>query len=250
MDRKLTAVALTLVLVTSALGVAGAGSLADVTQQAANDGGDSATVSASASGQVTAQPNQAVVHVSVTATGETATEATDRLADNVSTFRAAMDDENLSVVSVNTTSYHVTQQDGHGQGEARGEGQEGEYLARQSFAVTTDDINGTGAIVDAAVDGGADEIRGVQFTISDERRQELRADAIDDAVTDARAQAEAAASSTGLTITGVDSVSVNTGHGPFAFADVEQAGAGGTDIDPSPVSVSASVDITYNATSD
>lgn len=261
MNLKLTAVTLASVVVLSVIGAAGAGALGAVDAQAGNDAqtGDdaSATVSASATGEVSAEPDRAIVHVAVTATGENASVATERLAENVSTLRDTLDDDNLSVVNVETTGYHVGPQEDRRderaeRGEERGADQADNrtYVARQSFAVTTDDVEGAGPIIDAAVNGGANEIHGVQFTLSEERRQELRADAIDNAVTDARAQAEAAASSTGLTLGAVDSVTVNAGPSPFLFETVESDVGGGTNIDPSPVTVSASVDVTYNATND
>lgn len=290
MDRKLTAVALATVLVVSTLGVAAAGSLDGTGAQAGNDSQDgtetpagtetsagtetetatatdtqaetdaqtddvsTATVSASGTGQVTAQPDRAVVYLVVSATGENATEATDTLAANVSTLREALDDESLPVVSVNTTGYSVgpLADDGgaQGPGDGGGDGQADDrtYVASQAFAVTTDDVDAAGWIVDAGVAAGADEVRGVQFTLSDERREALRTDAIDRAVSDARAQAEAAADSAGLSLAGVRSLSVDGGGVPVGFQQAEAAAAGGTTIDPTPVVVAASVQVTYEAT--
>lgn len=250
MERKLTAVVLASVVLAGALGATGVGAFGNASAQAGNDGvqtDDGATITSSATGEVTAEPDRAVVSLTVIATGENASQAADRLAENASELRATLDDESLPVVSVQSTGYSVGPVDrGEGGGQGQGEGPPDErYEARQTFAVTTDEVTAAGEIIDAAVDGGADEVRGVRFALSDDRRQELRAEAIDAAVGDARSQAEAAASSTGLSITGVDAVSVDAGvGGPVAF---ESADAG-TRVDPSPVTVSASVQVTYNAT--
>ncbi|MFB6140472.1 MAG: SIMPL domain-containing protein [Halosimplex sp.] len=238
MERKLTAIAVTSVVLLSVLGVAGAGTLGS--QSAGNE---TATVSVSATGTVTAEPDRAVVYVAATAEGENASAATSDLASNVSDLRAALDDENLSVESVETTGYSVYRErpgEGQGQGSAPTT-----YVARQSFAVTTTDVSGAGAVIDTAVANGATEVGGVQFTLSEDRRQELRTEAIGAAVDDARVQAEAVADSTGLTLGSVRSVSTGQEVG---FFGERVAAADGTTIDASPVSVSATVDITYNAT--
>ncbi|WP_436927742.1 SIMPL domain-containing protein [Halosimplex amylolyticum] len=241
MDRNLTAIALTSIVLLSALGVAGAGTL-----QSQSAGNQSATVSVSATGAVSAEPDRAVVYVAVTAEGDNASEATGDLAANVSDLRAALDDENLSVASVRTTDYSVSERrpgDGEGQGNAPTS-----YVARQSFAVTTTDTSEAGAVIDTAVANGATEVGGVQFALSEDRRQELRDEAIDRAVDDARSQAEALADSTGLSLGPVRSVSTGDAGGfPVGRVAAEDAG---TTIDPSPVTVSATVDITYNATAD
>ncbi|QLH80881.1 SIMPL domain-containing protein [Halosimplex pelagicum] len=232
MDRKLTAVALAGIVLLSSFGVASAAFLGS-----AQAGNQASTVSVSATGSVTAEPDRAVVDVAATAEADNATAATDRLADTVTTLRDALTDENLSVESVDTTSYSVFQRTDNGTTT---------YVARQSFAVTTDDTDAAGAVIDTAVANGATEIGGVAFAVSEDRRQELRADAIDEAVDDARAQAEAVADSTDLALGNVRSVSTGDGSGFL----VQRAADAGTTVEPSPVSVSATVEITYNATAE
>lgn len=119
------------------------------------------------------------------------------------------------------------------------------YVARQSFRIAVNDTDAAGRVIDLAVGNGATEVDGVEFTLSDERRREVRGTAIDRAVSDARSQAEAVASSTGLSVGDVRSVSV--GGGGFVGVRGDAAG-GGTVIEPGPVTVSVSVGITYNAT--
>ncbi|WP_436929984.1 SIMPL domain-containing protein [Halosimplex halobium] len=232
MNRKLAAAALTGIVLLSTVGLGSAALLGS-----AQAGNQSSTVTVSATGTVTAEPDRAVVDLAATAEADNATAATERLAEDAATLRDALDDENLSVESVATTSYSVFQRVDNGTTT---------YVARQSFAVTTTDTSEAGAVVDTAVANGAAEIDGVAFTVSDERRQDLRADAIDAAVDDARVQAEAVADSTGLALGEVRSVSTGDGSGFL----VERAADAGTTVEPSPVSVSATVEITYNASAD
>lgn len=236
MDRKLTAVALATVLVTSGLGLVGAGAVGGPalaqTGNTASQTTTGATVSVSATGTAAAEPDRAVVYLATSATAPTAGAATERLAANVSELRDALESSNLSVESVRTTGFQVFSQRENGSTV---------YVARQSFEVTTTDPEAAGDVVDAAVAAGPTEVDGVAFALSEDRRQNLRAEAIDAAVTDARAQAEALADSADLTLGDVRSVSTGGGFdGPTRLAET-------TDIDASPVSVSASVQVTYNA---
>jgi hypothetical protein len=247
MVRKLTAIGLVALLVSAvvvgpaaALGGQQAASLHDARLTAGNDSEmntSTATITVTGSGAVEAQPDRALVSVSVTATGENASVAAQRLAANVSQLRAALTESNLTD-SVQTTSYRV--------GERRiGDRGETTTVARQSFEIGVPNTSDVGAVIDLAVDAGATEIGGVEFTLSEERREELRRTAIERAVDDAREQAEAVAASTELRITGIESVSV--GGGGFVGVRLETANAD-TVVEPSPVTVSVSVQITYDAT--
>jgi uncharacterized protein YggE len=229
MDRKLAAMVLAAVVFVGTAGVAAVAGGPAV----GNYGGDT-TVAVSATGSVTAQPDRAEIFLRVSADGETAANATDRLAANVSAVRAALDEQALDVVSVRTTGFQVFQ---------RVEDGSSEYVASQSLVATTADPDAAGPVIDAAVASGATGVDGVAFALSEERRLARRADAIDAAVEDARAQAAAAADSADLTLGSVRTVTAGDGGvGPVRAADE------GTTIDVSPVVVSASVQVTYNAT--
>ena len=78
------------------------------------------------------------------------------------------------------------------------------YSASNSVAVTIRDTARTGAILDAAVNAGANEVWGVSFAHSDEAA--LRRRARDLAVADARARAEALAHAAGVTLGAVISI--------------------------------------------
>lgn len=198
--------------------------------------GGTPTISASGTGEVTADPDQALVDVAVTATAASPSAATDRLANRTARLRAVLADAGLPEDAVLTTGFQLSE---------RREEPETAFVARQSFELTVANTSDVGRIVDVAVAGGATEVFGVTFTLSPERRQDLRRTAIDRAVVDARAQADAVAASTDLTITGVRSVATGQGQVVPVF---ERFAVSETTIDPGPVTVTASVQITYEAT--
>jgi len=113
MGQKLTAVVLATVLLTSGLGLVGGGvaQTGNASNQSTTTG---ATVSVSATGTATAEPDRAVVYVATSATAPTAGAATDGLAANVSALRDVLDDPNRSVESVRTTGFQVFSQREHG----------------------------------------------------------------------------------------------------------------------------------------
>lgn len=243
MRRELTAITLAGLLVAGLLAVGLAGAtpapaLETGQESAAND--TAATVTVSGTGEASAEPDRALVHVAATATGDSPSAAAERLAANASSLREAFTGGNdTAVARVRTTGYHVSEQRENGTST---------FVARQSFELTVTNTSAVGAVIDRAVASGATAVEGVAFTLSEERRREVRATAIDRAVTDARAEAEAVASSTGLSLGDVRAVSTGgPGVGPVTPV-AEAADRGGTVVEPSPVRVTATVRITYDAT--
>jgi len=173
-------------------------------------------VTVSATAAVAAAPDRATVQFAVVETARSA------LADEV--------DAGVPDGAVETTSFGVAPvyEDG-----PRDEPSEPTaYRATHALAVErpVDDAG-------RAVDAGADEVDGVAFARSDERRAELRSEAVDAA----RADADAA----GLSVDRVVTVAVED-EGPQPF-DARAGAAGGTSFDPAPASVRASVRVTHAA---
>lgn len=242
MARNLAVAALTGLLIAGLVGAAATTPVGGQTTTTAvderTDGrAGTATVSVSGTGEAAAEPDRALVSVSVTATASSSDVAAERLTENASQVRTALAESNRTD-GVRTTDYRIfTRQENGTQ----------TYVASQSFEVEVPDIGAVGEVIDAAVAAGATEVNGVTFTLSEERRRELRATAIDRAVGDARNRAEAVAASTGLTLGDVRSVSTDDG-GFVSVREATAAAGGGTEIDPGPVTVSSTVRITYNAT--
>ena len=200
------------------------------------DGGNAstATISVSGDGTVTAEPDQAVVALAVTATGTQPSAATDTLANETAGLRDALR-ATPPVSSVTTTGYQLFE---------REENRTRSYVARQSFELVVDDPDVVGRVVDIAVAAGATSVDGASFTLSEDRRRELRETALDRAVEDARAEATTLAASSNLVLGPVRSLSTGgDGVGPVA----ETALRGGTVIDQGPVTVRATVQVTYAA---
>lgn len=206
---------------------------------------DNRTVTVSATGEVTAEADQAVVSLAVVARGDDAETARERLARNVSQLReglaaAGVDDDQVTTSGYDLGREHRPEREG---------GEEPAYVARQSFQVTLNDTDRAGEVVDAAVGNGATDVDGVRFGLSAQRHDELEEQALEAAVDRARAKAGTLASRSNMTIVEARTVTAeNGGHGPVFAQRTAVADAGGsTTIDSGPVTVTASVRVTYHA---
>jgi uncharacterized protein YggE len=244
MQRDSTILVAALVIVTlvgvgafAAFGTAGAQE--DVQTTNNTDDTVDRTIQVSATGGADAAPDQGVARVAVTAEGESVGEVRDQLATGTQQLTAALDELD---VEYETSDYSVG--DSH---------EYPDYEGSHSFVVRFDDPDMAGAVVDAA--SGADaEVQDVRLTLSEETREQLREEAIQNAMADARGQADTIADSGGLSVVGVKSVDASQrGYRPVHFDDMAaEAGQDGaappTEIASGDVSVSYSVDVTYTAT--
>lgn len=203
------------------------------------------TTGVSATGMATADPDLAVVHLGIEATADDAATARDRVATDVSAVRSTLADAGVEGAAVTTTSFGIVPvyEAGDGDGEDRSIAG---YRASHSLAVEAAPDE-AGGVVDVAVGAGATRVDGVRFTLSDDRRAELRATALDRALSAARTDADGIAAGTDLSVTGVRHVSTGTSFDPYGGARFESDAGGGTVVGPTPVTVTASVDVTYTA---
>lgn len=200
----------------------------------------SRTVVATGTGSVTADPDLAVLSLAVSSSADSADAAREATATRVDALLTALDDAGVDEENVTTTRFSLAPEYDHRDGTRDVDGYRAVHALRVEVAPAD-----AGRIVDVSVDAAEVEIRNVAFTLSDDRQEELREDAIAGAVDAARSDAEAAADAAGLSIDGVDSVQV--GSGPVTYSRVAEASAdsAATEFQPGPVTVSATVTVSY-----
>lgn len=237
-NRAVLAVAVVAVTVIATAGVATA--LAP-----AQTDGTAQQIRASATGEVSAQPDQAVLQIAVVATADDAATARNRVATNATALRSTLAELGVPDDRIKTVYYNI------GEAHERFKGQEPtSYRAAHAFKITLTDTDRVGTVIDRVVDSGANRVRGVSFTLSDETRRELRQEALRNAMERARTEAETLATSANLSIDGAASISTNdVSVVPYRVERTMVADAGGasTTIESSPVNVRASVQVVYNA---
>lgn len=254
MTRTVAIVALALLTVTAGcLGTGPLGSSAGPQSSGDAPAGDAdgrdRTVAVAATGQVQAAPDRAVVRVAVTARSDSVETVRERLAENASQLRTALEESGVDADRITSSWYDIGQNYRHDEqpSEPRFEGQ-------HAFTVTVNDTGRAGEVVVTAVENGATRVENVEFTITEETRNELRERALEKAIQNARGKAVVAANGTGLELAGARTVrtaDVST-QSPssqrLTYAVANDAGGTSTSFDGGTVTVTADVVVAYNAT--
>jgi uncharacterized protein YggE len=121
------------------------------------------------------------------------------------------------------------------------------YQVTNTLLIRVTDVKQTGDLLDLAVANGANNVNSVTFTLSEEKQQGLRDEALTEAVGLARADADTVAKAAGLTITGVREITVGGGNVPYPVpiysgANVKEAA---TPLQQGEMTVTASVSVSY-----
>jgi len=227
--------------------IAGCSAPLQTTAEGAAPTDDVRTISTSGSGEVSTDADLAIVTVAVTARADTANAAREEVATSASTMRDALREAGIEDDAVTTESYRIRPVAEHkpesGEREITG------YEAVHTYRIETTPDE-AGSTVDTAIENGASEVYGVHFTLTDERRAELREQALQRAMDAARSDADAIAAAADLSVTGVQSASTGGGYSPVYEMRETAADSGGvpTEFNAGSVTVSATVDVTYRAT--
>lgn len=197
----------------------------------------------SATGQAQAEPDQAVVQVAITAEADSVEEIRDQLATGSAELTSALDELD---VEYETTRYDISEQ------YHRGDKQPPfDYEGTHAYKITAEDADRAGAVIDAAAGAGA-EVDGVSLTLSEQRREQLRKTAIEDAMQDASSQAGTIASEGGLELVAPITVdATQRSYSPVAYdtarAEGDDGAAPPTEVESGSISVTYDVDVTYEA---
>jgi len=215
--------------------LAGCGDTTNVTAAAAN------TVTASGAGTAQAAPDTAEMSFGVTtlsANAKTALEDASKAAEQIA---AAVKKQGVAEEDIQTQDVSVYPQTVDQDGKQVITG----YQASLSVSVKVRDIAKLGEVISAANAAGANSINGPSFTVADPAP--ARAEAIDEAVADARKGAEAMAEAAGKSVGDVLSMSSSdAGVVPMAYA-VSDAGGAARDvpIEPGQLDISANVVVVF-----
>ncbi|WP_331233771.1 SIMPL domain-containing protein [Natronorarus salvus] len=199
-----------------------------------------ATIQVAGTGEAEADPDVAVLSVSVEESGDDAESVRSGLAERTTELRDALIGAGVDDDGITTGRYDIRER-------RRAPGFEGVH----TYRAEVDDVDSVGEVIDAAVEGGADGVGRVTFTLSNDRREAVRAEALEEAIGSARSEAEVIASAKGVDLVGVVAVSTTgTDLRPHRGTvvetdDVADEAAAPTEIDEGAVSVSARVEVVY-----
>jgi len=231
------------VLFIAVLAMAGTAS-AEVTE-------DDRLIHVSGTGKVTTDPDVVKISIAVETENTDAVKAqqenAQRMTQTVNSLKAlGLTDDEISTAGYNIYSYNTGSDSPFGKDKKI-------YKVTNTVVVDTKKIDLAGDIIDASVMNGANRINSIYFTLSDEKTQSLRSQAITAAVEQAKLDADAVSAALGVTISGVKSVNVGSSYTPYRYDNsmdyaVMEKVAGSavpTPIDPDTVDVTASVSIDY-----
>ena len=223
--KRILLIATPLVL---ALGLAAATLPGSASSAAADAGG--ITVQGTAS--VTSVPDRAELSFGVESQGQTAKAA---LAANAAEMRKAA---GVAAADVKTQSVSLSPRY-NDKNEAQG------FVATNSVSATIKELAKAGAVIDAAVDAGANQVYGPSLSRGDQA--ELYRQALKTAVANARASAQAIAGAANVSLGRVTTVVEGGGApSPLPYTLDKAVDAGSTPIEPGTQQTTATVTVTFS----
>ncbi len=173
------------------------------------------TISVTGAGQAVLTPD--IAHITIGVRSEAAS-AEKAVAENNRQAQAVIDTllaHGVAEKDIRTTNFSIYPRQDY---DRDGNPIATRYVVENTVYVTVRDLDTIGEVLDAVVQAGANQIRGIQFDVAD--RTEALAAARDAAVAEARSQAEALAKAAGVSIDQVQSIAFyNSVPAPAAKAD-------------------------------
>ena len=195
-------------------------------------------ISVTGSGTLDATPDQASFSFGVTTNGTTAADALSRNATQVRAIVAALKKAGVDASDIQTTQVSLWPQTSRNGTTITG------YQASNSVQVTAA-LARSGALVDAAVGAGANNVDGPSLDTAD--KASLYDNALQRALADAKGKAQAIADGAGLTLGTVVKVQEGVDSAPMPlFAQAARADAS-VPIEAGTQQIQASVTVTYSA---
>ena len=215
------------VLLAGAGGATGTSSASPATQH---------SIVVTGNGSIATVPDRAQLSFGVTSAAKTATGALRGNATEMAKVIGAVKAQGIAAADIRTEFVALSPRYSSGGEEIVG------YTASNSVSVTLRNLAKAGALIDAAVDAGANQVNGPNLVRSDASalyRQALRV-----AISNARGKAQTIARASGLTLRRITDVTESGGPQPVAQAARE--GATPTPIEPGTQLVEATLTVTFS----
>lgn len=239
MMKRLSVFLLIGLLAALSAGCAAGGPTGSVTAQSAGQ----RTVTVIGTGEVSLMPDIAYVSLGVESTAANVDEAKSEVDSRMASLLEALQASGIEEKDVQTVSYdiYVERSPREGIMEAAG----GElYHVSNMVHVKVRDINRIGAVIDAAVEAGANQVYGISFSVEDESRWQAEARAR--AMEDARSRAEHLAQLADAELGDVISVSEVIGGSPVGVRmDYAESALGGANIQLGELTLSLQIQVVF-----
>lgn len=225
-------------------------------------------VTVSGTGEVRGNPDRVLLEFEIQAREDSAGAVRDDLSRRADAVRAALRDAGLAEEDITTSRFSINERVDHRrlrEADIDPDSPEARerfrfYRGTHAMEVELDDVDAVGSVIDTAVDAGVDEVDRVTFTLSEEKRTDLREEALRKAVGSAREKADAIAEEVDGEIVEATVVDASRGRiapvrrsGGVALEATPtpasaDGGRGSTGVEPGDVTVSVDVDVRYAMT--
>lgn len=208
---------------------------------------DDPTVTTSAQGRASGQPDRVDLQFSATATEPDVTSARRTVAERAAALREVLDDADVPADQVRTTGFRINRPPPN-----RGPQSDPDdrpYEGTETVRVTLYEDSRIDPVLSTAVDEAGVEVDDVTFGFRTETRRDLQREAIADAVEAAREKATAAASAEGMAVGSARSIVTDGGNRPpkiqTAHTLALDTGESGS-VESGPLNVTVSVEVEYS----
>ena len=160
----------------------------------ADDALEGRHITVSGEGTVRARPDLAIAELGVTSRGKTATLAMAENRRKVASLLLALKESDIAEADVLTTDFAIHRETvpqnrrGENDGNEERSGDLERFVVRNLLQITVRDIDRAGSLLDRLVEAGANEVRGIRFTLQDDTQMALQAREL--AAADARSKAQ------------------------------------------------------------
>lgn len=195
------------------------------------------TITVSDSGEIYADPDLAIIDLSVISEAETVTEAMNQNTDKMDAIVAVIKGHGVSSDDLKTTNFSI-----HPRYEYRSDEKRTlvGYEIHQTLQVKIRDLQKTSPIIQAATDAGVNQVGNLQFTI--DQQDDLKKQAREMAIEKAKIKARELAGQLGVRLIRI--TSFNEGVGVSIYQE-KAYGIGGGSIESGQNKIETTVSITY-----
>jgi uncharacterized protein YggE len=210
----------------------------------AGTGQESRGITVMAQGEVSADPDLAMITIGVETRESTAALAAAENANRMSQVMDALRQLEIAEEDIQTVDYSIQAEIDWDDDEHRVIG----YVVNNSVRVKMRDMERVGDVLDAVTEAGANNVYGIQFTFDDPSalQEQARAEAMDEA----RKKAEALAELGGVRLGAPRTISESTYETPYyldaVYAAAESGRGGGTSVSTGQLEVTVQVQVTYD----
>ena len=198
--------------------------------------------------KVTVSPDEGLVYLQINSVGPTAIDAERSNKDASNRVIDALKSLGLKNEEIETDYYNLGEKMRWNNNNYISDG----YEASHTLKIRTKDLTNIGKIIQTATENGANRINNIQFTLSDEKREEEFQKAIAKATENARKRAEALGDAAGFEIKKVKSVTLNSPRNIYpvyyesqALMSADGKVDNGATIQPEQVDFDVNVDVTF-----